>query len=784
MTERSGSFPTRALLLSLTLLARPDLALAHAPERSAESAPSQSIAAALQDIARRSGAEIVSLEAGLSAQAATVHRLPADPAKAIAAVLRGTPFRAVRIGPSAWRIVRAERGARRAPPLSPSPPLTEATSEITVTAGKFPTLLRDYPGTVVRLPLRNGAELPVRLGDLSAGSPAIFATAFGEGRDKLFLRGIADSSFNGASQTTTAIYLEDAPIAFGSPAPNLRLYDIASIEVLEGPQGTLYGSGSIGGVIRIAPKPVDLARRSVVAGADVSGVDGGGLGWAANAALNVPLATNAIGVRLVGYREEQPGWVSDPRLGHGINRVTVWGGRGAVAAQPGGGVTVDLGLVYQETAARDSQYVDNEAGLVRRPSLAQPYRNRFVLGRASLRKRWDGGLELAGVFSYGHRTSMDRFDATQDAMNNGATVYDLERASSTWTAEARVGRSVAKGIGWVAGIGLEHIADGQSRAFGSPEGTVALDEVTNITRSASAFAQARWPFARRLELTGGLRLTIARTDSEPSRGAFTSYIRGKTAQRLDPTLALLWTVHPGLSAYVRFQTGYRNGGVTVARGVGRVADFGSDSIEMVEAGGRVKPGGGTRLELSGSLSYARWSDVLADQVTRRGTPVTTNIGNARLVTAEATANWHHPSGWRLAAAMVYTWNRLRPSEAVAGPAPTRRLPDTPAFVGRIATGYEWQPDGATGSVSAGVRYVGPSLLGPGSLLDLPQGDYALVDASAGVRRGPLHLHLSVENLLNSHASRFALGNPLMLYRREGHVPVQPRTLSAGLSISY
>jgi len=701
-------------------------------------------------------------------------------------VLRGTPFQAVRIGPGAWRIVRGARKARPARHrIAPPPSLTESTSEITVTAGKFPTLLRDYPGSLVRFPIQNGAELPARLNDLGARSPAIFATAFGEGRDKLFLRGIADSSFNGASQTTTAIYFDDAPIAFGSPDPNLRLYDIASIEVLEGPQGTLYGSGSIGGVIRITPKPVDLAHRSGAAGGDVSAVDGGGIGWAANAALNLPVVTDVAGVRLVGYREQQPGWISDPLLGAGINGVTVSGGRAAFAAQPGAGVKVDLGVVYQETAARDSQFVDNGDGLERRSSLAQPYRSRFALGRASLRKRWDGGLELTGVFSYGHRTSVDRFDATQDAMNSGATVYDLQRSSSTWTAEARLGRSVAKGIGWVAGIGLERITDGQSRAFGSPEGTVALDEVTNITRSASAFAQARWPFARRFELTGGLRYTIARTDSEPSRGAITSYIRGDTAQRLDPTLALLWTVNPELSAFLRFQTGYRNGGVTVARGVGRVADFGSDAIKMVEAGARLRPRGSTRLELAGSLSYARWTDVLADQVTRRGTPITTNIGNAKLVTAEGTAIWHHPAGWRLTAAMDYTWNRLMPTDTGAGPVRTRRLPDTPTFSGRIGAGYEWQPGGGTtGSLSASLRYVGPSLLGPGPLLDLSQGDYALLDASAGWQRGPLRLRLAVDNLFNTHANRFALGNPLLLYRREGHVPVQPRTVSAGLSVAY
>jgi len=783
----SGSLLARALLLSLPLLS------SAAPLRAGpQSAPpihldAGTLAGALAEIARSTGAEIVSLEPGLAAVGVGVRTVPRDTDRALSEVLRGTAWRALRIGPSSWRIVRALRAPR---PLRPSPPRPAPPppavqgDEITVTAGKFPTLLRDYPGTLVRLPGVGGTALPAGLNDLAHLSPAVFATAFGAGRDKLFLRGIADSSFNGASQTTTAIYFDDAPIAFGSPNPNLRLYDIASVEVLEGPQGTLYGSGSIGGVIRISPNPVDLVRRSVSLGSEVSSVAGGGIGWSANGAANLPLLPHGAGLRLVGYHEQEAGYISDPHLGARINRVDVSGGRAAFAAEPGGGIKADLGLIYQETSARDAQFVDVDRGLTRRPSLAQPYRSRFVLGRAGLRKQWDSGIELAGVLSYGHRTSVDRFDATLDAMNSGATVYDMERASSTWTAEARVGRASGKGVHWVAGIGIEHISDGQSRAFGSPQGTVALDEVTNITRSASAFAQARWPVARRLELTAGLRYTVARTDSEPARGAFTNYIRGATAQRLDPTLAVLWRAGPRLSAFLRYQTGYRNGGVTVTRGVGRVADFGSDSIMMVEAGARLRPLDGERLELSGTVSYARWNDVLADQVTRRGTPITANIGNARLVTVEGAANWRHPAGWRASAAMLFTANRLIPADP-ATPQVGRRLPDTPAFTGRLEAGYDWTGlSGASGSVRASLRYVGPSVLGPGVLLDLEQGNYAAVDAGATWRRGPVSLKLAVENVTNSHASRFALGNPLLLYRREGHVPLQPRTISAGLSFAY
>jgi outer membrane receptor protein involved in Fe transport len=72
-----------------------------------------------------------------------------------------------------------------------------------------------------------------------------------------------------------------------------------------------------------------------------------------------------------------------------------------------------------------------------------------------------------------------------------------------------------------------------------------------------------------IKATLGARATTARTDSEPSRGGVSSPIKGKGASRIDPTVALLWPVLHDLSLFARFQTSYRNGGVSVARGSAR-----------------------------------------------------------------------------------------------------------------------------------------------------------------------------------------------------------------------
>ena len=788
---RSGFSRRRVALASLALVSASPLLPQPLAAREAVATyrvEATTLPAALAEVARHGDLEIVSLEPSMGLIASPARVLPGDPVAALRLLLRGTGFRAVKVGPRSYRVERT-RVVRRSEPRPAPAPASATTDDITVVGGKFPTRLKDYPGSEIRLPAQNSPlTAGARLGDLGRQSPVVFATAFGDGRDKFFIRGIADSSFNGASQPTTAIYVDDAPMSLGSPNPNLRLYDIAALEVLEGPQGTLYGAGSIGGVIRVVPQPVNLGEIEGMATAEAQ-VLGSEAGWKLGGALNLPVLTGTAGLRLVGYSERSPGYIDDPRRGDGINQVDVAGGRAAFALDLAGGFRLDASALYQHTRAGDAQYADGPGGtaspLLRRAALAQPYSSDIALGRLALRKRWEGGIELASVFSYGHRASFDRFDATQDSYGAGATVYDLERTSRALTSETRLGRQSTTGVSWIVAANVQEIVDGQSRAFGSPDGAMALDEVTNKTRSVSAFLQGRVPLGQKFDATVGLRYTVARTDSEPARRSIVSFVRGDTARHLDPTLALLWRADERTSLFARYQTGYRNGGVTVARGVGRVSDFKPDTIAMGEVGIRRPRRGDQGLDLSAAVSYAKWNNVLAELVTPRGTPITENTGNARLLALEATASWAGRSGWRLGGSVLFTDNHLAGDQVGQTAKSNRRLPDTPGLSARLSGGYEWHgPRGSVLGVDLVGRYVGRSVLGPGTLLDLSQGDYAEVDLRASARRGKVEAWLCIDNLLDARANRFALGNPLLLYRREGFVPLMPRQLRIGLSRAF
>lgn len=746
-----------------------------------------SLAAALREIARSTGAEIVTIEPGIAQQGVPAQTLKGNARAALKALLRSTDLRAVWLGGNSFRIERKARRGRDARPVKAPPhPDDGQTGEAIVVAGKFPTPLHDYPGSVGIVPF--GKQQAARidrsdLDDVARRTPIIVSTAFGDGRDKVFVRGIADSSFNGASQPTTSIYLGDALIGFGSPNANLKLYDIASIEVLEGPQGTLFGSGSIGGVIRITPNPVDLDRTEGNALAGIEATDGGEIGWKAAGTVNLPIVAGKLGMRLVAYDERSGGYLDDPQLGSNLNRVDVAGGRLAIGAELGNGFSLDLGGVFQSTKAQDAQYADTSGPLARSAAIREPYSSQLALARVSLRKAWDSGLVLTSVASAGHRSAFDRFDAS--AGRPGNTAFDTERSSTMFSSETRLSGTMASGFTWVTGLSLEYSEDGQSRALGVPDDTNPLDEVTNITKSGSVFAQGRFKLSEDFQGTLGFRYTMARTDSQPARGGTTSFIKGSIDRHFDPTLALLWRAAPRLSVYGRFQTGYRNGGVTVARGVGRVADFKPDSILMGELGFRVLPSGPHGLTLSGAVSAARWRNVLAELVTPRGTAVTSNIGDARLLTVEANADWDNAEGWSLGASFLYTQNQLLGDLAMQSNPRNRLLPVVPRFSATARAGYTWTGAKRTiYTLGANGQYVGRSVLGPGAYLDLDQGNYLLVDLAASARRGRVTFSVSVDNLLNTHANRFSLGNPLLLFRRDGRVPVRPRTAGVAIGVDW
>ena len=747
---------------------------------------------AITALARQTGTDIASLEPGLRAVATRALAGDLSVRGALSRLLAGTGYHAVAV-PDGYRIVRDVVLQRRrvVPAAHPLPPIrVDDPEQIVVTATKQPITLLRFPGSikvVTDFDAIDFSAAPVALDAVARDMPVLQRTDLGPGRNKIFVRGIADSSFLGPTQSTLTTYFGDVPLGFTGRDPALQLVDVDRVEVLEGPQGTLYGAGAIGGVIRVTPRAVDLKKLEGRLALGGTATIHGSPGYDASVVSNVPLIDDTLGVRAVGYRSVQGGYIGDPsRKLSDINRVDTTGGHLALKLATGDGWTVDTSVAAQHISADDGQYnVLNVGKLGRRTAIAEPYGSSVLLARIVIDKQWDNGLHLTSATGIVQLDAFDRFDATALIATAVPTAYQVDTVDRLITHETRVSHTAHTGTSWVLGIAALFDRDAQNRTLGGVNAPLEIIGVTNSTRSIAAFGEGTAPLTPRLALTVGARATTARIDGEPSatpRSA--AFVKGQSTLRLDPTIAASWQLGGDVAAFARLQSGYRTGGLAVARGVGRVADFASDSILVGEVGVRKEGGRTSKFTGSSTLSYARWSNIQADLFSRSGQPFTANIGSADVLAVEANLAWRPMRGLTTDFAMLYTYNRVYGPIADSSVKANRRLPETPPFAANSSISYRWRTAGGTSyGVTARGRYVGRSVLGTGDFLDVSQGDYASFDLIGGWTSGKYSATLAVENLADAGANVFALGNPLTLNARNQATPLRPRSVRLGFAVS-
>ncbi|MGJ3649274.1 TonB-dependent receptor [Sphingomonas sp. GlSt437] len=734
---------------------------------------------AISTLSRELGVDIVSTEPGLSQRrvAALDGRLSA--AKALAKLLAGSGYRARRAG-SGYRIVAAPKALAMDPPRPR--PATDG-PDIVVTASKQRIDLRSYPATAHVVDLASTLRYQTSEPDsdtLAQAIPVIEQTALGPGRNKLFVRGIADSSFTGATQSTVSLYFGDVPLTYSGADPDLKLVDVARVEVLEGPQGTLYGSGAIGGIIRITPNAPDLTRVSARIGAGVSDTIGGSPGYDGDATVNLPVVRDLVATRVTAYREREGGFIDDrQRKINDVNTTTTTGARFEVRATPGTGWEVTGGGVWQQINTDDLGYVQlNTPPFTRRSRLAQPFAGRFLQGHATLVRRWSDGLELTSAFGWASTRQSETFDASSIA--TAGTIYLNEIDSRLLTLESRLSHKIAHGS-WVVGAVLLRNVSEQNRALASPTTSTEIVGVTNVAQSASVFGEYTRNLTPHLSATLGVRGTIGRNEATPSvRQPGSAFFGGQRTERFDPTLAISYRLNSETLIYGRAQTGYRTGGLAVARGAGRIAEFQPDSIVMGEIGIRYHHVGAHPFNFSSAIAYSRWDNIQADLFSLRGQPFTTTLGNATIASGEISASWEPIAGLRAETAILITDNYVSGPIANTSVKNNRRLAQVPPVSGDAALSYRW----AKTEVAVTTHYVGRAVLGTGDTLDISQDPYVLLGARLKHEIGRAAITLSGDNLLNSHANRFALGNPLMLAARNQFTPLRPLTIRLGAEISF
>jgi outer membrane receptor protein involved in Fe transport len=735
--------------------------------------------------------------------------------RALDLLLRGSGARGIAVAPGVWRIVaappprpkpRPKPFAQRAAPLvtAPSP---DDQPDIVVTASKRSEKLDTFAGTVTIL---SGAEIG-RDGEtgtdaIAARVATISSTYLGAGRNKLFIRGIADSSFTGPTQSTVGQYVGDVRLTYNAPDPDLRLYDIESIEVLEGPQGTLYGAGSLGGIIRIVRNTPQL---DAVGGALTGGVSATWHGQPSGdlaGVLNLPIVGDTVGLRVVGYGVSEGGYIDNPLRGENdINRSTIYGGRAMLRSKIAGW-TIDLGGTFQQTRNRDSQYADTTAPpLTQLSRLPQGSDASYALGELIVGREL-GDLQFVTTLGAARQRLSERYDASLP--NGPDRLFRQRNATNLFSLESRVSRPMDGGYGWVLGVSLVRNTTQLTRALGDPNMPVPATGVTNRITEATGYAEFSITLLPRLILTAGGRYSLAWLDGEGEDVApmiaRASANLAITAERNEsaflPSLALSARPIDGLTFYARYQQSYRPGGLAIEGDF--VRRFRNDRASTFEVGLRRGSPGVGRADFALSVSRTIWRNIQADFIDLRGLPSTANIGDGRIWSLSASAGWAPISGMRIEGGIALNDSKVTSSTfvlmamgrpgggAVGSPfastlSPTSQVPNIANVVARGSARYEFQlTDNAQLSLSASARYTGKSRLGVGPILGEAQGDYVDTRVSARLAFDRFALTLSGSNLTDEVGNRFALGTPFALIGQRQITPLRPRTIRLGFDTAF
>ena len=207
------------------------------------------------------------------------------------------------------------RHARRQPaPAAPPPEARSATLEtITVTAQKRAENVQKVPISIQVLGTEKLEQLNVKdFDDYVKFLPSVSYQSFGPGFSHVYMRGVAsggDGNHSG-SLPSVGMYLDEQPITTIQGALDIHIYDIARVEALSGPQGTLYGASSEAGTIRIITNKPDPGVFAAGYGVEVNAIDGGGIGCVAEGFVNAPLSDNAA-IRLVGWDKQDAGYIDN-----------------------------------------------------------------------------------------------------------------------------------------------------------------------------------------------------------------------------------------------------------------------------------------------------------------------------------------------------------------------------------------------------------------------------------------------------------------------------------------
>ena len=700
----------------------------------------------------------------------------------------------------------------------------EAAGEIVVTAQKRVQNVQDVP---ISIAVVSGEELQEQgsasLVDYAGYVPGMNVSNGGTpGQTTITLRGVAPLN---ASQTV-GIYLDDAPVGSsalynraGQFTIDLMPYDLERIEVLKGPQGTLYGASSIGGLVKYVTVQPDTREFKVRAGVEGFTIkDASGFGWGGQVYVNAPIATDTLAISGSFAWRKTPGWV-DSVNNAGLkdqNDYEQRGGRAALLWQPTPQLSVKLAGIWQSLDSDGNGLYaadldGNRLGNGHSFNNYVPESYDVDLDYYSATIDYDfGAATLTSATTYSKTQSRQLQDAsyafgvlfpflTNPPIDPGITPFSLDLGLKKWTQEVRLASPSGGRFEWMIGgfFTDEETSNSQLVRSFDMDGNVIvpLDPLAIVGLPATykeyaVFGNATFKLSERFEVTGGLRWARnEQTFTQISEGAIVPSANdpGESAESVWTfSVSPQFHINEDAMLYARVATGYRPGGPNViVPNVPPSVD--ADRMTNYEVG--LKADFADRMvSVDAAFFWMDWTDI---QVTRAfgGVSGGANGGKATSKGFEGSLALRPAPGLTISATGSYTDASLSEDVPDISGLKGDRLPAVPKFSGALRADYEFELGGGNkGSFGAGVRHASNRLsLVESDPLVARAKAYTSVDLNASVTFDDhWTLRAYARNLLDNKGemARSTLADGLNRPSFLAISPLQPRTIGVALDMAF
>jgi iron complex outermembrane recepter protein len=695
-------------------------------------------------------------------------------------------------------------------PLAAHAQDTQTDEEVVVTAQKREELLRDVPQSITAITEESLERLQANdFSDYAGQVPGLAVTGGQPGNSRVTLRGLN----TGGVASTVGIYVDETP--FGSStslvnaaalALDLDPYDIQRIEVLRGPQGTLYGANTLGGIIKFvtsAPEPGEFLGR---VGGSYETTEGGEQSWAARGMVNIPLGDQAA-LRVSALRRSEGGYIDDPSRGvEDVNGVETTGWRAAFLLNATENLTFRVSAQSQdiESEATDAvgyfqdplEPVAGDTDQVSPFDVSSDVTYRILNGTVD----WD--LGWASLISSTSYTELEQHHLEDGTLAFGTPSFLVEDIpQDKVTQEVRLASNGDGPLEWLLGAFYtrENGFLDQEIFFGTPPGTVTglTASIDSEYEETAVFGGVTYHFTPQFDVAIGARYAENEQSMVQGGTAVSNGTEESSDDAFTYSIAPRWRLNERTMIYGRVATGYRPGGPNILGIVSIIpTTFDPDETINYEIGVKTDLIENL-LRLDVAAFHIDWSDIQL-LVFDGAVAGNANGGGAESQGVEWAATLTPSDALTIAWTGAYTDAQLTDDTdpIVVGGVAGDPLPYAPEWASTLDVTYEWTAFGSPAHVGGAWRYVGEQSTGfPGiggilngaEQIELPS--YNILDLRAGIDFDTFSLALFAKNVTDERAvTQFggfgdtlpdAPGDP-----NGAAVLVRPRTVGVALTARF